>query len=67
MTQTQLTGFEAAAMRGAELLDDDALAEQLVELANRALAVHTDGHTAIQDLRELAAAATVTARRLEAR
>lgn len=63
MTQTRLVGFEAAALRGADTLDDDELAGQLAEAVDRA-ATDVDDHTRVQDLRELAALALVTARRL---
>ena len=64
-TTTRLIGFEAAAMRGAELLDDDELAGLLADLVDRA-AGDADEHDRIEDLRELAVVALVTARRLDA-
>ena len=63
MTQTRLFGFEAAALRGADLLDDDELAGKLAELVD-IVATGDDDHERVQDLRELAAVALVAARRL---
>jgi hypothetical protein len=63
MTDTRLVGFEAAAFRGADALDDDELAAQLAESIDR-VATSTDDHERVQDLRELAVVALVAARRL---
>ena len=63
MTQTRLVGFEAAALRGADLLDDDELAGKLAELVD-IVATGDDDHERVQDLRELAAVALIAARRL---
>ena len=62
-SSTQLVGFEAAALRGADLLDDDELAGALANLID-SVATSTDDHGRVQDLRELAAVALVAARRL---
>jgi hypothetical protein len=61
---SDMSGFEVAALSGAQLLDDDTLAERFVEFADRAIA-HAP-HMDEQDLRELAAVALVMARRIEA-
>ena len=63
MTQTRLVGFEAAALRGADLLYDDELAGKLAELVD-IVATGDDDHERVQDLRELAAVALIAARRL---
>ncbi len=63
MTQTRLVGFEAAALAGADLLDDDELAGRLAEVVD-IVATGDDDHERVQDLRELAALALVAARRL---
>jgi hypothetical protein len=65
MTQTRLIGFEAAALRGADLLSDDELAGKLADLVD-VVATGDDDHERIQDLRELAAVCLVAARRLGA-
>jgi hypothetical protein len=61
---TQLTGFEAAALRGADLMDDDELADALEHLFGAVQAPGGGDHGRVQDLRELAAVALVSARRL---
>jgi hypothetical protein len=63
MTDTRLVGFEAAALRGADALDDDELAAQLAESIDR-VATSTEDHERVQNLRELAVVALVAARRL---
>ena len=63
MTGTRLTGFEVAALRGAELLDDDELAGRLADAVDHA-ACAVDERARAQDLRELAVLALETARRL---
>jgi hypothetical protein len=65
MTQTRLIGFEAAALRGADLLSDEELAGKLAELVD-IVATGDDDHERVQDLRELAAVCLVAARRLGA-
>jgi hypothetical protein len=60
MTDTRLVGFEAAAFRGADALDDDELAAQLAESIDR-VATSTER---VQDRREPAVVALVAARRL---
>jgi hypothetical protein len=65
MTDTRLVGFEAAALRGADELDDDELAGRLAEAIDEAAIDQTvSEHERVQDLRELAALALVAARRL---
>lgn len=67
MTQTRLIGDEAAAMRGADLLDDDELAGRLAEAIDEAAVDQTvDKYNRVQDLRELGVLALVAARRLQA-
>lgn len=63
---TRLIGFEAAALRYANSLPDDELAGVLADLIDR-VAVTIDDGLRPQDFRELAAAALITARRLEGR
>jgi hypothetical protein len=58
---TRLVGFEASAVRYADCLPDDALADRLVELAD--VAAH--GYASAHDLRELAACALTVVRRYE--
>jgi hypothetical protein len=68
MTQTRLIGDEAAAMRGADMLDDDELAGRLAEAIDEAAIDQTvDKYSRIQDLRELAVLALVAARRMQAK
>jgi hypothetical protein len=65
MTEMRLVGFEAAAVRGADLLDDGELAGRLAEAIDEAAVDQAvDAHSRVQDLRELAALALVAARRL---
>jgi hypothetical protein len=65
MTQTRLIGFEAAALRGADLLSDDELAGKLADLVD-VVATRPDHHQRNPDNRELAAVCLVAARRLGA-
>jgi len=65
MTQTRLTGFEAAAIRFADTLTDEQLAGLLAELIDR-FATDVNGEPRASELRELAVAALVTARRMPA-
>jgi hypothetical protein len=68
VTETRLVGFEAAALAGADELPDEELAGALAEAIDRhATAVDRGSDTErVQDLRELAAVALITARRLTA-
>jgi hypothetical protein len=65
MTNTRLVGFEVAAVREVDALPDDELAGALAEAIDR-VATSPDDHAYVRDLRELAAVALVTARRLAA-
>jgi len=62
VSATRLIGFEAAAIRRAHDLNDEDLAGELADLVDRAAT--DDGAMRAQDLRELGAAAIVTARRM---
>lgn len=64
MTVTRLIGFEASALRYANHLSDEDLAGYLADLIDR-IATDVNGSVRAQDLRELAVAALVTARRME--
>ena len=55
---------EAAAVSGADMLDDDELDNLLAELIDR-VSTSRDDHEYVQDLRELAAVALVIARRIQ--
>jgi hypothetical protein len=63
---TRWIGFEAAAVRGADSMTDEELAGQLADLIDRVATDDSDWTERVQDLRELAAAALVAARRLAA-
>ena len=65
MAATQLTGFEAAALRHADSLTDDELTARLAELAD-AVANDIDADIGPAELRELGCVALIAARRLEA-
>ena len=70
MTAMRLVGFEAAALRYADSLDDEGLAQLLSARLEYVLGgLHPDEDPGFrpQDLRELAAAALVTARRMDGR
>ena len=70
MTAMRLVGFEAAALRHADNLGDDELARLLSARLEYVLGSQPDAERQLpapraQDLRELAAAALVTARRMD--
>jgi hypothetical protein len=58
---TRLTGLEASALRYADCLPDDALADRLVDLGHHA----AGGYASAHDLRELAACALIIVRRFD--
>ena len=64
MTNVHLLPFESTALIGADRFDDDELAQHLRELVR---AVGGGDPLDVQDLRELAAACLITARRMDAR
>lgn len=68
MTATRLVGFEAAAIRYADDMSDDQLA-QLLSARIEFVTGSTEQPERVraQDLRELAAAALITARRMDSR